>query len=243
MRGLALTALFLLVAAAGCGDGAAGNPELDRLAAEVQAATQALLEAPGFVGTTVRTGDDGAVNRADWADWRATGDFRFASLFQAVPEAEPAVLALVQIGAAVFSAQRGPDGDELWQRRDVAPLDRIPLNLELAAIAAGTTSPLADVEGGAEATRTAGPDGSVRWEVASPARGDRLLQAWLIDGNGVLRSYSARADSGGAFFGDFASVEYGFDPLADPAPIIPPPLGEALDLDALGVPPGFPLTG
>lgn len=237
----ALGALALLVLAA-CGGGAepARLPELE---AEVRAAAQALLDAPGFDATAVRRGEDGAVSRVDWVHWLASGDYRHATAGRPVSGAEPSVFGLVQVGADLFAARLGPVGDEAWARRDDGPTERVPLPLELEAIAGGTTSPVADVEGGAELAREMGPGGDVRWVVDAPLRGDRLVQTWVVGGDGALRSYTVRTAGGSVIQDGTTAVDYGFTPLADPAPVAPPPLGAPLDTTELGVPPDLPLLG
>ncbi len=230
-----------LLALAACGD-TADPARLAAMEAEVRSAARALLDGPGFVGTAVRAGEDRTVTRADWADYRANGDYRLVSLGVPQPGEAVAAFGLVQVGAALYSARAGPLGDQSWARLDEEPTERIPLSLNLADIAAGTISPAADAAGG-KLTRETGPGGEVRWSMAAPHRGDRLVQTWVIGGDGALRSYVVRTESGAVIQGTDTAIDYAFTPLSAPAPITVPPLGAPLDLAALGVPGDLPLAG
>ncbi len=238
MRRCAAAALLVLALPA-CGD-AAQPVRLPELEAEVQAATRALVEAPGFTGLAVRAGLAGTVVRVDWVDWRG-GDYRYLAIGQPEPEAPPAVFGLVQVGGELYSAQLGPDGDRPWARLDEQPTQRIPLSLQLAEIAAGNVSPVAEAQRGAELTREVGPGGEVSWTMVGPHRGDRLAQAWVIDGDGVLRAFTVATASRTEIQDGTTSIEYGFTPLPELAPVTPPELGTALEPSALGAPADLPL--
>ncbi len=187
------------------------------------------------MATAARSGLDGEVRRVDWTDWRAGGDYRYATA--AAPElgAAPSIFGLVQVGDELYSATRGPVGDEGWARLDEEPTVRIPVSLELAEIAAGRIPPWADVAGGADVAREVGAGGEVSWTMLAAFGDATLVQAWVIDAGGVLRAYSVATSTGTAIQGDTTGVDYGFSPVPG-GPISPPPLGAPLDLAELGVP-------
>ncbi len=232
-----LLAACLLVAA--CGD-SGGTPDVERLEQAVQQAAEALLDQPAFEAVAIRLGEDRAVVRADWLDYRASGDYRLVTAALADPGDEASTVALVQVGDRFSSAQRGPGGNEPWAAVDAEPFDGIPLGLDLAGIAAGTATPIADLEEGAEVGRDES-DGVVRWTLARPRGDDRLLESWIVDPDGVLRSYSIRTESGDFIAGVDTAFEYSFNPVA-PAEITAPEPGTALDVGALGTPGDLPLV-
>ncbi len=242
MKALAAAVLLAAIATPGCGDN--GDPErLPELEAEVRAATRALLDAPGFTGVAVRSGEARTVTRVDWVDYRADGDYRYVAVGITGPGEDAALFGLVQVGAELFSAQRGGDGDQPWARLDEQPTERIPLSLNLAEIAAGDLSPVADVEGGGELVREASATGEVRWVMDSPHRGDRLVQTWVIGADGMLRTYVIRTEGGAVIQDGTTAIDYGFTPVPEPGPLTPPLLGAPLDLAELGVPADLPLAG
>ncbi len=240
-----IAAAVLVLAAAGCADstGSTQPEDLDDVAAEVQAAAAALLGAPGFEGVAIRLGEERAVTRVDWADWRATNEYRLVSAGVADPGGESSVFGLVQVGGQLYTAQSGPGGNEPWVRLDDEPTSRVPLSLDLEEIAAGGGAPfIADDD--AQMTRATGDDGTVRITLTTPHRDDdRMVAVWVIGSDGVLRAHSMRTESGGFIVGADTGYEYSFEPLPDPEPITEPAIGGPLDIAELGAPADLPLVG
>lgn len=234
-------AVVALIAVAGCGD-SASSPDLDRLAAEVQAAAAALLKAPGFEGTAIRLGENRAVSRVDWTDFRPSNEYRLVSIGVADPGGTASVFGLVQVAGNLFSAQRGTDQDSPWATLDEELTTRVPLSLDLEGIAAEGPV-LTDLGDDVELAREDAGGGAVRWVLVTAHRDDdRLIRTWVIDGDGVLRAHSMRTESGGFIVGAESAYEFSFDPREDPAPITAPAIGSPLDLAELGAPADLPLV-
>ena len=138
-RGVVTAVLALLVMGGACGDSGEGDAStIDDLDAALQAAAQALLDAPGVRAASLSYGKDGSVLVTRWSDSRPNGDFAVVTVVE--DEAGLAETgAIIQVGGDVFTAISAVDGGEPWSAISASapPPGTLPIGFDLGGVANG----------------------------------------------------------------------------------------------------------
>jgi hypothetical protein len=178
--------------------------------------------------------------------------------------------ARLQIGDMLYTAGTGTDGvDNPWRVDELteAPLQEgqhfLPISVPLQAMEEGFF--LLDLDevpaDSVTVQRSDTTHNGVLWSLEVSWSGEaRTIQHWEVDESGHLASFSIRADglptpdemTASPRFPNTPTapvdasrqreIAIEFKPLEDPEQLTAPPIGEPLDLQALEIPDGLPLT-
>lgn len=256
------TVVTALALATGCSGedaapGTSGPPQpttVEELDAAIRPAAVALLDAPGFETTVLRFGEERKLDKTTWLDYRSAGQHvsflaTIGGTFDRIGHS-----AWIQVGGERYCATSGISScgvgeggtDGLWTRRGPAPtgpeVDRIPIGLDLAAMAEGSTlNSAAEVPDVAmELTKQVMADGGTVWTWTAPFLDGDATRSWTVDRDGVLVAHSLRSETVPIDLVAATALEFEFTIVENPAPIVPPDVGSALDLAKLGLPGDLP---